>query len=47
MNFKGIGGAKAIKKADMELGRRSHESAHKVHDKINDSAWYLRLCTIF
>ena len=22
----------------MELGRRSHESAHKVHDKINDSA---------
>ena len=39
MIFKGIGEAKAIKiEAAMELGRRSHESAHKVHDKINDSA---------
>jgi len=39
MTFKGIGEAKAIKiEAAMELGRRSHESAHEVHDKINDSA---------
>ena len=39
MTFKGIGEAKAIKiEAAMELSRRSHEGAHKVYDKINDSA---------